>query len=154
MDISRRERVLARKNTDALFSGSLEEIAADIENVAMLLVSQELNIPPVCTTSELSMSRMRLLIGLPTNESVGGDYHQDLHLIMAHFGLILVDLSIILHHFVVLFLVLYLSRLYILFVKGRRRRMMQLMFKENHLFGSRWRVSFDQRYWYIFCIDH
>ena len=58
MDISRKERVLARKNTRAIFSGSLEETAADIENVAMLLVSQELNIPPVCTTSELSMSRI------------------------------------------------------------------------------------------------
>ena len=58
VDISRRERFLAGKNNHALSSGSLEETTADIENIAMFLVSQEMNVPPVSTTLELSMSHI------------------------------------------------------------------------------------------------
>ena len=58
MDISRRERVLAGKNDHALSSGSLDETTVDIENIAMFLVSQELNVPPVSTTLELSISHI------------------------------------------------------------------------------------------------
>ena len=38
LDISRRKRFLARKNTHVFSSGSLEETAVDIENVAMMLI--------------------------------------------------------------------------------------------------------------------
>ena len=58
LDMSRRERVLARKKNHAHSSGSFEEKEADIKNIAMLLVKQEFNVPPISTTSELSISHI------------------------------------------------------------------------------------------------
>ena len=51
-----RERVLVRKKNHAHSSGSSEETSANVENIAMLLFTQELNVPLVSTTSELSIS--------------------------------------------------------------------------------------------------
>ena len=53
-----RERVLARKRNHVLFFRSLEETSADVETIAMLLVIPELNVPPVSTTSEPSISHI------------------------------------------------------------------------------------------------
>ena len=58
LDMSRRKRVLARKKHHAHSSGSFEEKEADIKNIAMLLVKQEFNVPPISTTSELSISHI------------------------------------------------------------------------------------------------
>ena len=133
LDISERERVLAWKYNHTLSSGSLEVAAMDIENIAMLLVTQELNVPPVSTTSVIFMSHIdngsiSITDWITYKCIYGVDYHQDLHLIMTHFSLVLLDPPLILHHFFVLFLVLCFSWLYILFKKGQRRRMMQLLF--------------------------
>ena len=43
LGMSRRERVLARKKNRAHSSGSSEETSADVENIAMLLVTHEFN---------------------------------------------------------------------------------------------------------------
>ena len=43
LGMSRREIVLARKKNHAFSSGSSEETSADVENIAMLLVTQEFN---------------------------------------------------------------------------------------------------------------
>ena len=58
LGMSRRERVLVRKKNHAHSSGSSEETSANVENIAMLLFTQELNVPPVSTTSELSISHI------------------------------------------------------------------------------------------------
>ena len=58
LDMSRKERVLARKKNHAYSSGSFEEKKANIKNIAMLLVTQEFNVPPISTTSELSISHI------------------------------------------------------------------------------------------------
>ena len=56
--MSERERVLARKKNHAYSSGSSKETSADVENIAMLLVTQGLNVPPASTTSELPISHI------------------------------------------------------------------------------------------------
>ena len=105
------------------FPRSLDETSVDDENIAMLLVTQELNAPPVSTTSELSISHIdngsiSIAVWIAYKRIIWGRLPPRPPPEMT--------LPLILHHLVVLFLVLFLSQSFILFVKGLRRRTMQL----------------------------
>ena len=123
--MSRRERVLARKKNHALFSRSLEDTSVDVEGIAMLLVTQELNVPPVSTISELSIYHIdngsiliadwttykRIIWGrLPPRPPPENDSSSN-----SSSSRRLISRSVP-------------QPVFILFVKGLRRRMMQLQF--------------------------